>query len=195
MNTGKPLDQVSQHIIDGIAVGMNPRTIAAALQRNLQDSLGTGLNWVMTTVRTAQIKSYQTATHANYLANSRIVPEWIWYAILDSRTCMSCVAKHGSVHPVTEIMQDHHNGRCAPIPKTITYKALGINLPDPIGEIPSGQAWFDAQPESTQRQMMGPGKYDAYKAGKFEFGQLSMSYQDDVYGELIKKATLKELVT
>jgi hypothetical protein len=187
-------DQVEMHIVDGIAFGMNPRTIAAMLSRNLQADIGTGLGWVLTTVRTAQIKAYQTANHATYLANSRIVPEWIWVAALDDRTCMSCVAMHGTVHPVTETLNDHHNGRCAPLPKTISYKDLGINLPDPVGTFPQGETWFKAQPASTQMKMMGNGKYEAYKAGKFKFADLSSPHKDDVYGELLREATLKELV-
>lgn len=187
-------DLVEMHIVDGIAIGQNPRTIAAALQRNLQSSLGTGLNWVATTVRTAQIKSYQLANHATYQANSDIVPNWVWVAKLDARTCMSCVAQHGSVHPVTETMQDHHNGRCAPLPQTISYKALGINLPDPVGETISGETWFNQQPEALQRTMMGPGKFEAWQAGKFKFGDLTTPYQDDVYGRLLRETTLRELM-
>lgn len=187
-------EQVANSIVDGLAVGQNPRTIARALQRNLQNGLGTGLNWIMTTVRTAQIKSYQTANHATYLANSKIVPEWVWVSSLDERTCMSCLAKHGSVHPVTEPMNDHHNGRCAPLPKTISYKALGINAPDPVEEIPSGEQWFEQQPASLQKKMMGAGKYEAWQDGKFNFADLSTPYQDDVYGELLRETTLTALL-
>jgi hypothetical protein len=91
-------------------------------------------------------------------------------------------------------MQDHHSGRCSPIPRTISYKALGINLPDPVGTIPTGETWFNAQPASVQKAMMGPGKYEAWKAGQFKFPELSTPYTDEVYGELFREATLKELV-
>lgn len=187
-------DLVEMHIIDGIAVGQNPRTIAAALSRNLQSSLGTGLNWVATTVRTAQIKSYQLANHATYQANSAIVPNWVWVSSLDIRTCMSCIAKHGSVHPVTETMQDHHNGRCAPLPQTISYRDLGINLPDPVSPFPPGEEWFNRQPDVIKRTMLGPGKFEAWQSGKFKFADLSVPYDDGVYGQMFREATLKELV-
>lgn len=125
-------DQVEMHIVDGIAFGMNPRTIAAMLSRNLQADIGTGLGWVLTTVRTAQIKAYQTANHATYLANSRIVPEWVWVSALDDRTCMSCVAMHGTVHPVTETLNDHHNGRCLISGEMVKTKRGNVKIEDVV---------------------------------------------------------------
>lgn len=187
-------EQVAAHIIDGIAVGMGPERIARLINKNVTGSLGTSLSWAMTTVRTAQIKSYQIANHANYAANSRIVPEWVWYATLGStRTCMSCIAQHGTVHPYTEVLNDHHNGRCVPVPKTITYKQLGLDLPETLKPIESGPDWFTKQPAGTQREMMGAGMYEAWKAGKFGFKDISKKYDDPVYGELLRQATLKEL--
>lgn len=186
--------QVESKLLDGIALGKNPRTIAMLLERNLQEALGSGLKSALTTIRTAQIKSYQLANHATYAANNNIVPEWRWWAKLDNRTCLSCLNQHGTLHPYTETLADHHGGRCAPIPETISYKALGINLPDPRPKLVSGKEWFDSQPEKTQLAMMGPGKLEAYRAGKFQFEDLSRPYQDEVYGELLREATLKELV-
>jgi hypothetical protein len=186
-------DQVERHLLEGIAAGRNPRVIARRLAKNLEDSAGAGLRWAMTTVRTAQIKSYQTANHMTYMANSEIVPTWIWHAQLDSRTCMSCISQHGSEHPYTERLNDHHNGRCAPIPKAITYADLGLDIKSPEVETQTGEEWFKKQPAKVQREMMGPGKYEAWKAGEFEFEELSQPYEDDVYGELFREATLKEL--
>jgi hypothetical protein len=77
-------DQVESHLLEGVAIGRNPRVIARKLAKNLEESAGVGLKWAMTTVRTAQIKSYQTANHMTYAANSEIVPGWIWHSALDS---------------------------------------------------------------------------------------------------------------
>jgi hypothetical protein len=41
---------------------------------------------------------------------------------------------------------------------------------------------------------MGPAKYRAWKAGAFEFSQLSQEYDDDVYGVLLREASLKHMV-
>ena len=188
--------QVGDHIVDGIAAGMNPRRIARLLDKNITGGLGTGLSWAMTSVRTAQVKSYQIANHATYAANSDIVPEWIWWAELGSdRTCMSCVAQHGTAYPYTETLNDHHNGRCVPIPKTITYKDLGLDVPEFVEPVETGPDWFARQSESTQRKLMGPGKFEAWKAGKFDFRDLSKKYNDPVYGELLRESSLKDLIS
>jgi hypothetical protein len=197
--------QVGDHIVDGIAAGMGPRRIARLLDKNITGGLGTGLNWAMTSVRTAQIKSYQIANHATYAANSDIVPEWIWFAELDDRVCMSCVAQHGTAYPYTETLNDHHNGRCAPIPKTITYKDLGLDVPEFVEPVESGEDWFTKLPEGrrfddkgkelpSQLGLMGPGKFEAWKGGKFDFRDLSTPYNDEVYGTLLSETPLRELV-
>lgn len=186
--------EVEKHLLDGIAAGQNPRRIASLLRRNLQNAGARGLTSALTTIRTAQIKSYQLANHSQYAANPRIVPEWTWVAALDDRTCMSCVAQHGTTHLYTETMNDHHNGRCAPVPKTISYADLGINVAEPVPEIERGEDWFKRQTAGVQREMMGPGKYNAWKDNQFEIRELSKPYTDDVYGELLRETPLRELV-
>jgi hypothetical protein len=188
-------DQVENHLLDGMGVGLNPRTIARQLTRNLESALGVGLNWAMTTVRTAQIKSYQLANHATYQANANIVPQWEWHAALDDRTCLSCIAKHGTLHPVTETLRDHHNGRCAPLPVPISYAALGITgVREPRRQTVTGRDWFAKQPQAKQRAMMGPARFDAWQANEFDFADLSRGYSDEVYGELFREASLKDLL-
>src|SRR3990172_1519370 len=186
--------QVESHFLDGIGQGMRADQITALLNRNLQNGLGSGLTSVLTTLRTAQIKSYQLANHATYLANSNIVQGWVWHASLDPRCCMSCVAQHGSVHELTETLDDHHNGRCAPIPQTISYQDLGLDIPETIAPTESGEDWFNRQPEAVQRDMMGPGMFEAFKAGKVGFGDFSRAYDDAVYGQLLREASLKDIL-
>jgi len=186
--------QVEQHLLDGIVRGQNPQVIARRLASNLETSMGSGLRWAMSTVRTAQIKSYQLANHATYQANSHIVPAWIWHSALDDRTCLSCISQHGTEHPITERLNDHHNGRCAPLPKAITYADLGLNVKERPVETVQGEQWFRQQPTATRRAMMGPAMYEAYKKGEFAFEDLSQPYDDEVYGELLRQASLKDLL-
>lgn len=188
-------EKVSQHILDGIGQGMNPRRIAILLNRNFTNALGNGLTWAMTTVRTAQIKSYQLATQATYQANPDLVPTWIWHSELAAgRTCMSCINQHGSEHPVSEPMNDHHNGRCAALPKTISFAALGLNIPERRRPPVQGEDWFNAQPVATQREMMGGAMFRAWKDDQVPFNELSQPYEDGVYGELLRQASLKDIL-
>ena len=185
--------QVETHFLDGIGQGMRADRITAQIKSNLQNGLGSGLTSVLTTLRTAQIKSYQLANHATYMANNNVVKGWIWHAELGT-ACLSCTAMHGTVHELEESINGHHNCRCAPVPQAISYEDLGLDIPETIAPTESGEDWFNRQPEATQRDMMGPGMFEAFKAGKFDFRDLSQKYNDPVYGEMLREASLKDLL-
>lgn len=180
---------VADRLLEGIALGWSPRKT----QDLLRLTFGRGLDWSLTQTRTAHIWAYREATRANYAANPQLVKGWRWMAALDARTCLSCVALNGSLHPVTETLQDHHSGRCSPLPVLASFEELGIPAPEPP-EMESGEDWFKRQPESVQREMMGPGMHDAWKEGKFQFRDLTKAYQDDVYGQMLRQASLKDLL-
>jgi hypothetical protein len=97
--------QVADTLVAGIALGKNPRAI-------FREGMAQGLTWSLSTVRTAQLYAYREATRANYQANRDVVSGWKWRATFDGRTCASCLAMHGTLHGVDEVLNDHHQGRC-----------------------------------------------------------------------------------
>jgi len=175
-------EQVSQTIIEGVGIGKNPREIA----RQVTNAYGMGLTNAMRLVRTAQLWAYREANRAQFAANSDIVTGWYWHAKLDSGTCLSCIYQHGKFYPLTETLNDHHNGRCAMVP--------GVKgFPPPFAQ-DAGEQWFNSQPESVQRSMMGKGRYEAWAAGKFDLSKITNIYEDDIYGRMRRESTLKELL-
>lgn len=188
-------EQVERHLTDGIAAGMNPRRIAAMLERNLQEGLGSGLTSALSTIRTAQMSAYRVSNHATYQANSNIIKGWYWHADIESgRTCLSCVAMHGSFHELSETLDDHWNGRCAAIPATVSYQDLGLDIPEEPFEIESGEDWFNRQSEARQREMMGPSMWDAWNSGAFSFQELSKKVDDPVFGPMRQEASLSGIL-
>lgn len=163
------------------AQGQNPRAIA----RGMTQWLSIPYTWAENSTRTMQLYSYRFSNHAAYAANPRVVTGWMWRAALDLRTCMSCVRQHGSIHPTSEMLRDHHRGRCGPVPivRGATWQY----------DVEGGEDWFNRQPASVQRRMMGPGMYSAWRRNEFAFSDLSRPYTDDVYGEMLRAATLGEL--
>lgn len=178
--TGATVDSVVQAIIDGVASGLNPRTIAS----QIQSAFGGGLTDALRNTRTVQLYSYRDSARANYMASGGIVTGWIWWAELDADVCLSCVAQHGTVHPLDESLEDHYNGRCSALPYI-----EGIIEPEQ-----TGQEWFEALPEAQQRGMMGDSKYQAWKDNKFEFSQLSQAHENEVYGTMRSEASLVSLL-
>ena len=105
-------DDVSNVVYGMIAQGKNPRVIASAIEK----WLSLPYSWAENMTRTVQIYSYRTANHATFAANPQVLDGWMWSASLDERVCMSCVSQHGRIFRLNEILNDHHRGRCAPIP-------------------------------------------------------------------------------
>ena len=178
---GATSEYVIEKLLEGVTLGYNPKKIARAFG----DAYGRGLTDALRMVRTVQLYSYREASRASYTANSDVVKGWQWGATLDGLTCMSCIAQHGTIHPLDERLNDHHNGRCAMIPVTNLF-------PPAISE--DGKTWFEKQPEAKQRAMMGNGKFEAWKAGKFSLSDLSVQRMDKVYGQMRGVPPLKDLV-
>lgn len=171
---------VGEKLLEGVALGRGPRQLAAEITK----SLGVGLTDSLRMTRTVVNYSYRESTRANYAANSDVVSQWQWFAELDSDVCLACAAEHGNIYPLDTIQNSHHNCRCTMLP-VIQGESAAIQ---------SGEAWFNSLPESQQRDMMGPGRYEAWQAGKFEFSQLVRERDDDVYGPMKSETPLKELV-
>lgn len=177
---GWTAEQVAGAIIEGVALGRNPRVIAEAIQ----GAFGRGLTDALRMTRTLQLYSYREANRASYAANSDVVKGWAWMADL-SVACPSCIAMHGTEHGLDETLDDHHNGHCAMVP-IVTFAG------NPIAE--SGADWFGKLGEAEQRERLGASKYDAWKEGKFEFADLSTTRPDDIYGQMRVETPLKDLL-
>jgi SPP1 gp7 family putative phage head morphogenesis protein len=179
--TGATVDKVVTGILDGVRQGFNPRKIADLIQ----DNFGGGLTDALRNVRTVQLYSYRDSARANYMATDGVITGWVWFATLDDRVCLSCVAMHGTIHPLDETLNDHYNGRCAALPYIPEFG-------NPVEQ--SGKDWFDSLDPSQQSAMMGQAKLEAYQAGAFEFDKLSVEHETPVYGAMRTEASLKNLI-
>lgn len=171
---------IAQRVFDAVVMGKNPIPTAKLINQ----LYGMPLSDAMRLTRTAQLYSYRLARHLNYAANSDVVTGWIWAAKLDGDTCLSCWAQHGTIHPHDEQLRDHHLGRCTPLPAVFGFNPIDV----------SGQMAFGNLSAEEQLKLMGPGRYQAWIDGKFDFSQLSTTHLDDVYGEMRVVAPLKDLV-
>lgn len=148
-----------RELTTGLLRGHSPRRIA----RGFGDQLDGGLTRATTIARTEVLRSYREVQHVSLAANTRLVQGWVWTAVLTARTCAACWAMHGSVHPVSERLDDHPNGRCAPIPLTRD------GVPPPVR---SGRDAFDRLPPATQRAILGSQAQRLYAAGDLQLTDL-----------------------
>ena len=65
---------------------------------------------------------------------------------------------------------------------------------DQVIEGGAGETWFNSQSDATQKDMLGDTKWQAWKDGKYEFGDLVGTRMDDVYGEMRYERSLKDIL-
>jgi hypothetical protein len=179
--TGVNVKIVADALAEAVTLGWNPRKTA----RYIRDAFGRGLADALRFTRTAQLWASREATRASMVVNQDVLQGWVWNTNFDKRTCMSCVVMHGTIHPLSESLNDHHNGRCVAIPLVKGFTPV-------IQE--TGVQWFERQNEATQRAMMGREYYDAWKGGAFQLPELSTVYHNDVYGDMRGEARLWQLL-
>lgn len=185
----------AQKIVDitlaGVGSGKHPTAIASAISGYVKEY---PLADALRMTRTVQIWSARQSTHEIYRENSDVVQGWVWTCARDRRTCMSCWSQSGKVHPVTDVLNDHHMGRCAPVPVTTSWAELGFSDGGEIAAAISGEVLFGQMPEEDQQAAMGKARWMAWKDGLFQFDDLSTTYNDSVYGTMRKAASLDALV-
>lgn len=165
---------VRAELVRGIAVGENPRKTAARMVERTEQRFNGGLNRALNIARTEMIDAHRAAAEAEQAADADVLAGWTWLCHLDTRTCPSCLVRHGELHELDEPgPQDHPQGRCARMPKTKSWADLGIDLDEPEDVVPDARAWFDALTEAEQRTILGPTRYRLLIAGDIDWADLS----------------------
>lgn len=163
----------------GLAQGWNPRKIARTIRREYHGALSNTL----TVCRTETLRAYRTATQATYRANSDIVDGWIWLAAKQVRTCAACWGMDGTLHPLSEEFVDHPNGRCTQIPH---LRSGGAQPWD-------AEEKFRRLSEADQLRVLGPKKFEAWKAGELTLRDIPVRERSKAWGDHWRIRTLKEL--
>lgn len=144
------LDKALQTLVDGLVLGLSPFQNAKAFQ----DVFGSSLDRAIKISRTETMRAYREANRQTYNANSDVVQGYTRLATKDSRTCLACLLKDGNFYKLSQPLDEHPAGRCALVPVTRFYQP-----------IQTGAEWFHAQNEETQKQILGPTKFDAWQDG------------------------------
>lgn len=161
---------IRQQIVRGVVVGENPRRAASLAVRDLEDAWNGGLTRARTIARTEMIDAHRTAAQRVEEANTDVLAGWEWVAHLgDDRTCRACYGMHGTVHDTDQPgPQGHPNCRCARVPKTKSWEALGFEgMRDAESRTPDADAHFEALPETEQRAILTDAGYEKWLRGKY----------------------------
>lgn len=161
-------------LVRGVTMGDNPRAAAREMLRRVEGVFNGGLTRAMTIARTEMLDAHREATRATRVANADVVRGWVWISALDTRTCPSCIAMHGTEHDIDETgPDDHQQGRCSSIPLLKSWRDLGIDLDEPPSTVPDALDWFDGLPRTDQVKIMGPSRLAALDDGRVTFADMA----------------------
>jgi SPP1 gp7 family putative phage head morphogenesis protein len=175
---------IREALLEGVAQGWNPERTAAKVRQ----FFGGDLVRALRVSRTETLRAYREATLRSYQANDDVVDGWIWNAACTPRTCAMCYAMHGTLHPLTERLNDHPNGRCSMLPHVKSLPGMTEQWqPEP------GPDQFDRLDPGAQKAILGP-LYDLYKSGEIKLSDVVAQKFDSDWGSMRYVKSLASLL-
>jgi SPP1 gp7 family putative phage head morphogenesis protein len=117
--------------------------------------------------RTEMNRASREATRRTYAENGDVLNGYIRLATNSTRTCAACWALSGTKHATSDIMPSHPQCRCVMVPDTKSLAEItgDDSIPDERPQIPYGPDLFATLSEADQIEVLGPGRFEQYKAG------------------------------
>lgn len=177
---GQQAPDVAGALVRGTALGWSPDRIARAMRA----AVDVGLERALVISRTEVARVYRESSRQSYI-KSNVCNGYRRIASKSARTCMACIMSDGQFYELTVPFEEHVQGRCTSVP--VVRNAAPIVFE-------TGPQWFMRQDAATQRAMMGPGRFNAWQAGKFKLPDLVTVHHDDVWGNSLQVTPLRELI-
>jgi len=162
------------------------------LKSSVDDDIAMGMFWLANMGSWSMWNGYTNGIFDVISLLPALVSVWMWWAVLDAKTCASCILLHGTLFPVAETLLDHPHGRCIPLPIIISDPFSGVALP-PM-DIETGEEWFMAQAASVQKGVLGNAGYGAWKNGAVSLSDFSESHDHFLYGSFRRQASLSSIL-
>lgn len=183
---GEGVDRMQQMLVDGIALGRNPRRIAREMVR---EGLSITYTRAVTIARTEVMRANRQTTLANYRANDDIVQSWQWVSARDRRTCVSCWAMTGRIFKLARPLPMHPNCRCTLGP-VLKVEAM----PEGMLLLPPGPETFAGMSETVQRRVLGPAAFHAYRDGALRLEDFVGWQRSRDWGVSVRRRSLAEIL-
>lgn len=174
------------HLVDdmkvAIGAGMLRGEGISKLIDRIPEAMGMVERDMITLTRTYVSDINNRAAKATYDANADIITHEIWNSTLESNTCMRCSVLDGREYPLKEDHirpPIHHKCRCFMLPKTLSYKELGLNI-DELAAVARPYSIRAAATEAGGSPILGAGTFN----GDFEKFQKAMGkdFQVNLFG-------------
>lgn len=167
-------------LVQGVARGWNPTKTAS----RMADGLAEGLDKALTIARTETLRVYRSASQSQYRA-SGVTLGYKRISAHDGDVCCGCLAEDGAEYDNDVDFESHPNCRCSLAPI-----CEGVDPP----EWTAGGDWFEEQDEETQRNILGPGRYELWQSGQVaDFRQFATHVSNDTWGGAVAPTPLSAL--
>ena len=185
-------DAVKNALLEGMAMGSNPRRIAAAVRRQVDEGFTPGrvtrtdprvVRALNMGIRHQVLGAYREATRLSYEDNQRLLSGWVWTATRSATTCVICWAMDGTVFPPSESLVSHFNCRCVMRPL----------LP---GQSPGekGKDAFRKLEPGVQKEILGELAFKAYDADLVELTDFVGMKSNPRWGDSRVRLGLEEII-
>ena len=185
---------MKQQLIRGITVGDNPRRTAGRIIKGAEGNFNGGLTRALNIARTETLDAHRAATQASEKTNTAILEEWEWHAALSGRTCPSCLAMHGTRHPITDPGPlDHPSGRCARVTVTKSWKDLGFDIEEPESLTKNAEDWYAGLTPDSQVAIMGKTRAELLANGDIAWADLATRQENPGWRPSYNATAVKDL--
>ena len=171
---------MSDHLVSAIALGRNPIEVA---RQAIRLGLGQSFTRMQAIFRTEQLRTYRITTLESY-RNSRVITRYKRLSARDDRVCPACLFADGREYDIDYGFDSHVCCRCTLLP-------VLANVPFPAYE--DGQTWFARQPESTQLEILGRGRYDLWRRGEATLDDMVSRDWSDTWGGSLRVTRVSDL--
>lgn len=174
--------EMRRGLLRGIALGEN----ADVVGRRVAAATGLPRYRAVSISRTTILNSYRETSRRGYASHPDLVDGWFWQSAQNTRTCMACLERDGTLYPLNEPMSAHPQCRCRLRPRL-------RNGENTIRE--TGHQWFMKQPPSVQAKMLGPATNRAWMQGKIDLADLAGFAVDPRWGASSRRRSLSEAIS
>lgn len=186
---------IRRELVRGVAAGANPRETANRMVQRTQGEFNGGLTRALTIARTETLDAHRAAAKVSHDANADVLGGWIWLTDLrvSPPPCPACLGMAGTEHPLSEPGPlGHQNCRCSRMPHTKTWAELGIEgMDEPESQVPDAADWFASQDVATQKKILGPARYDAWKRGEYPMSAWAERHSTEGWRDSYRTSRLK----
>lgn len=185
-------EPVKRALLRGMALGSNPRQIAAAVRREVDVGFQPGrvtrsdpraVRLLNMGIREQVMGAYREASRLTYDENKKLLGGWAWTAKRSATTCIICWAMDGQVFPADAPLVSHVSCHCVMRP-LLPGQDSGETGPDAFNKLERG----------VQKEILGDLAFNAYDSGMVQLKDFVGTGSDMRWGDFRFRRGLEDII-